>query len=184
MEEKRNLDMAAAISAALNDEEHMKKTARILKEFCDGKPVNKNPLGEVPNPEIVVYCTRNSYFLKKEDLEMYCKNNNISKSNTYTMEYYRKFAGRSDVIKMNGDYYAAVDEDGYGVYNYDRSVYRGEYTWEFEYGHLRTEYQLLKDIGITLENDVYGDIDKRNEYIKQKIKEKNDDFKRKLSGNN
>ena len=172
MAEKRNLDMVATISTALNDEEHMMKTAKMLKEFCDGKPVNKDPLVEIPKPEIVVYCVRNSYFLTKKDLEMYCMNNNIPISNSYAIEYYRSFACRTDVIKVNGKYYAVVDEDGYSVYNYDRSVYRGEYIWEFEYGSLRDEYQLLKDIGITLENDVYGKIDDWYNEIKRLAKER------------
>ena len=177
---ERNLDMAEAISAALNDEEHMKKVANILHSFCDGEPVNKDPLGDIPTPEVIVYCVGNQYFLQKGDLEMYCNSNGISITKSYTIEYYRSFAGRSDVIKMNGDYYTAVDEDGYGVYNYDRSVRRGECTWEYEYGHLRSEYQLLKNIGVTLDNDVYGEIDKKIAYIREHLKEKNDEFKKSL----
>lgn len=104
--------------------------------------------------KVIIYCTKNAYFLTYGDLEMYCKGNNISMSNAYIMEYYRNFANQVDVIKVKGKWYTAVDEDGYAVYN------REEHKWEYEYGHLRNEYQLLKDIGVNLENDIYGEFDK------------------------
>ena len=179
---ERNLDEAAAFSAAFNDEELMKETAEALHQFCDGKPVNKDPLVDIPSPEVIIYCVRNQYFLNKKDLEMYCASNNIPLTNSYSIEYYKSFAGRSDVIKINGSYYTAVDEDGYGIYNHERSTRCGEHIWEFEYGNLRSEYQLLKDIGITLENDVYGEIDKRFDYLKEQLKEKSVALKKALKG--
>lgn len=187
MEEKAErtrkfLDETAALRAALADEKLMEETTETLHNFFDGKPVNKDPLISIPMPELIVYCVRNQYFLNSNDLEKYCKNNSIPLNSSYSIEYYRFFAGRSDVLKMNGSYYTAVDEDGYGIYNHERSTRCGEHIWEFEYGNLRSEYQLLKDIGITLENDVYGEIDKRFDYLKEQLKEKSVALKKALKG--
>ena len=121
-------------------------------------------------PDVVLYCVSNSCFFTEKDLEMYCKNNNISTKKAYTIEYYKSFAFRSDVLKINGKYYAAVDEDGYGVFDSDKSIHHGEYLWNFEYGSLRTEYEFLKNIGIILEDDVYGKIDEKNKRGKEKCK--------------
>ena len=115
--------------------------------------------------KVIIYCTKNMYFLTYGDLEMYCKSNNISMSNAYTLEYYRNFAGNTDVIKVKGNWYTAIDEDGYAVYN------RKENKWKYEYGHLRNEYKLLKDIGVDLENDIYEKIDKRNANVLKSLKE-------------
>lgn len=43
-----------------------------------------------------------------------------------------------------------IDEDGYGVYNYGRSVYEGEFVWE--------------------EADIYVQIDEENEKLMQLFK--------------
>lgn len=113
-----------------------------------------------------IFCTKNACFLTYGDLEMYCKSNNIPMSSAWTIVYYKRFAGRKDVIKVNGKFYSVIDEESYSIYNYKEGI------WEFEYGHLRPEYQLLKDMGITLEDDIYDEIDKRNEYIKKMSKDK------------
>ncbi len=185
---EKKLDTVEAFKAALNKQKEMEEKAERTRKFLDETAAlraalaNKDQLISIPMPELIVYCVRNQYFLNSNDLEKYCKNNSIPLNSSYSIEYYRFFAGRSDVLKMNGSYYTAVDEDGYGIYNHERSTRCGEHIWEFEYGNLRSEYQLLKDIGITLENDVYGEIDKRFDYLKEQLKEKSVALKKALKG--
>lgn len=56
--------------------------------------------------------------------------------------------GREDIIKKTYDnrsiLYVPADEDGYGIYNEDRSTHTGKYIWEYNYGSLRDEYEVLK----------------------------------------
>lgn len=134
----------------------MEKNLSNLKKIKDNK---KNINMEMLEPTLTIYCVRNAYFFTDKDLKMYCRNNNIPFCDTYSIEYFEKFAGCFDVIKMDDTYYHATSADSYGVYNYDESLSSGRYVWNFENGSLEEEYQILKDVGITLENDVY---DKEN----------------------
>ena len=68
--------------------------------------------------------------------------------------------------------YTAVDEDGYGIYNNTRSVYRGEFIWEYNYGSIRDLYKPFKERGIDFVNDVYGKIDERVEKRLKYFREK------------
>lgn len=169
---------AEMISNALNDEETMKETASLLKRIVDGEPVNKNPLAEIPDSEMMLYGINGTYFDTKEDLISYCESKDISIDNAYILEYIRNVAGRSDVIRRTSTdgkslFYTAVDENGYGIYNHERSVYRGEFIWEFNYGHIRGICTPFRDRGIVFENDVYDKIDTREKNLIRMFRGKN-----------
>lgn len=134
----------------------------------NGEYVNKDPLTNVPNPEMRLYGISGTYFNTKEELKYYCISRGFPMNLAYALEYIRNFAGRSDVIRETNidgkcKYYVAIDEDGYGVYNYDRSVYKGKFTWEFEYGSIKEMYSAFRDRGVEFEKDVYGKISEKKE---------------------
>ena len=68
-------------------------------------------------------------------------------------------------------FYTAVDRYGYGMYNHKRSVYCGRFVWEYHYGSIRDIYKPFKERGLVLEEDIYGEIDKSDKELFQKIKE-------------
>lgn len=96
---------------------------------------------------------------------------------TLVLVHNKTLAGRSDVIsKSNSEIsmlYTAVDEDGYGLYNNKRSIYCGEFIWEYNYGSIRELYKPFKEKGIVFENDVYGKIDESNQHILKYFRENN-----------
>lgn len=116
-------------------EENLDKGSQSLKKMFDGEAKNINPLTKMPDAEMRLYVLNGNYFDTKQQLESYCINNEIHDINEfYILEYIRKVANRNDVIrKINSDnkstLYTAVDRFGYGIYNYDRSFYRGQHTW-------------------------------------------------------
>ncbi len=139
-----------------------------MSKLFDGESVNKNPLTDIPQPEIRIYCVRDFSFDTEEELVDYCKREGISLDESYTLDYFRNMASRSDVIrktKKDGTFtfYAAIDEEGYGVYNYERSIYKGEFCWEFDYGSLDQMYLEFRNRGIVFENDVYQKIAKEDQ---------------------
>lgn len=153
---------------ALQDEELMDIRSQTMRSLMDGEPVNKDPLTNVPNPEMRLYGIFGTYFNTKEELENYCISKGFPMNHAYALEYIRNFAGRSDVIRKtnpNGEckYYVAVDENGYGVYNHDMSVYKGKFTWEFEYGSIEEMYSAFRDRGVEFEKNVYGKISEEKE---------------------
>ena len=154
---------ATTLIKMLRDEELMEETAKSIRRIADGEPVNKDPLKEIPNPKMRLYGIYDNYFETKKELKKFCKNKNFSMNDIFILDYFKSFAGRSDVIrktyKNQSTFYTAVDEDGYGKYNYERSVYKGKFVWEYEYGQIREMYDAFKEKGIKLENDVYGQID-------------------------
>ena len=137
------------------------EVGQILKRMFNGEPKNVNPLKEIPDPKMRLYgfdgAFKNAYFDSKEELVEWLKTNKPKYGSACVLEYLGTVAGRSDVIRITckGNkpmLYAACDEDGYGIYNEDRSYYRGEFVWEYNYG-------------IVFENDIYKKIDERNERI-------------------
>lgn len=168
---------AEALSKAFQDKELVEETSILLKIFCDGEPVNKNPLTEIPNPEMRLYHIDDNYFESIDELLHYCRINNKSTKGLKILDYYREFAGCSDVIR-NQDcdtimLYTAVDEDGYGVYNNKRSIYRGEFTWEYNYGSIREMYKPFRDKGVVFENDIYAKQDEKMQHILKYCRENN-----------
>ena len=165
-----SFNVSDAITKAMLDKENLKRTAAMLKMIIDGEPKNINPIKQMPIPEMTVYSVHGKCFETQKELEEYCKVKNIDLSHSYINEYYREFAGRCDVIRRYkkgkiGTFYSACDEDGYGIYNFDRSIYRGEFIWEYNYGSISEYYNLFRDKGIVFSNDIYAKIDERNNKI-------------------
>lgn len=143
---------------------------------------NKSPLKEIPKSQMTLYGVSSvffsEYFDTSEELEQWIENNNLLYGRRYKIEYLGKVADRSDVIRVTCDdhkpqLYAAVDEDGYAIYNFTRSFASKKNIWEFNYGSIKEMYSAFRDRGISFENDVYGEIEKRNEKILKLCKENN-----------
>ena len=185
MSEKRNLDDSKMFSDELIETLETNKkdnsTGEILKRLCDGDPKNVNPLTEIPEPQMRLYgfsgAFNSAYFDTEEELIEWVKNHNIQFGDICVIDYLGNVAGRSDVIRKTyksgkSILYAACDEDGYGIYNLERSAYRGEFVWEYNHGSLREMYSAFRDRGISFENDIYDEIDKRNQKILEFCREK------------
>jgi len=70
-------------------------------------------------------------------------------------------------------FYTAVDENGYGIYNFERSVYWGKFTWEYCHGSIRELYKPFRDRGIVFENDIYVKQDGKNKQLLRLCRENN-----------
>lgn len=168
-EDKRDLD-ESFIFDSFDDEESLEKTSDLLKRLFYGEPVNKNPLTEIPRPEMVLYHIHGHYFDTLDDLKEYCSSEGISSADFDIVSYLRSCCGRSDVImKKYHDgkiiFWTAVDEDGYGMYNIEKSIYRGGFVWEYNHGDIREMYKPFRDRGIVFENDIYAKIDRQNQAL-------------------
>ena len=168
---------AKVLAKAIQDKEFMEKATSSIVRMIDGETVNIDPLPEIPIPEMRLYFVDENYFESIDELLMYCRINKISTKGLNIIDYYRNLAGHSDVIRKSNSetsmLYTAIDEDGYGLYNNKRSVYRGEFIWEYNYGNIRDLYKPFKEKGIVFENDVYGKIDERNQHILKYCRENN-----------
>ena len=129
---------------------------------------SKYNLFNIPTPEKTLYCVNDKYFNSRRELKSYCNYKFIPEENTYTMDYFRILANQSDVIRKTcydkpPIYLSVVDENGYGVYNKEKSFNELNYVWDYKYGNLRQEYKAFKDHGITFENDLYQEVDDKLE---------------------
>ena len=178
MGEKRNLDDSKMFSdeliETLETKEEDNSIGDILKIFCDGEPKNVNPLTEIPEPQMRLYgfsgAFNSAYFDTEKELIEWVKNHDTDFGDVCVIDYLGKVAGRSDVIRKTyksgkSNLYVACDEDGYGIYNFERSTYRGEFVWEYNHGSLREIYSAFRDRGISFENDIYDEIDKRHQKV-------------------
>lgn len=160
---------AEILAKAVHDKKFIKKVDLLITKMIDGKPVNINPLPELPIPEMRLYFVDENYFESLDELLTYCRINKISKKELNIIDYFRNLAGHSDVIRRSNSktsmLYTAVDEDRYGLYNNKRSIYRGEFIWEYNHGSIRELYEPFKEREINFDNDVYGKIDERNQHI-------------------
>lgn len=156
------------------DEKESNSIFSNLIEYIDGDNKNINPLINIPEPKMKLYGFggfMSVYFDTKEELNKWIRNHNTKIGNTYVIEYFDKLAGRSDVIRVThkGDkfpnLFTACDEDGYGIYNYERSIYRGEYIWEYHNGSISDMFSAFRDRGIVFQNDIYKKIDEKNKMI-------------------
>lgn len=157
-----------ALANILNNKEALLHTAEQLNRMFNGEAVNKDPLIETPKPEMRLYQINSTYFESREDLEDYCQRIGISCDAVSIFDYIRTIADRKDVIQVTdpsgkSTLYCAIDDDGYGVYNPERSTYRGKFTWEYNYGCIRDLYVPFREKGVTFENDVYGKIEERKQ---------------------
>ncbi|MBQ7141222.1 MAG: hypothetical protein IJO32_06950 [Bacilli bacterium] len=184
-ENKRDLDDTKMFSDELIDTVEKKQEennmGQLLKEFVDGKPKNINPLTEIPEPQMRLYgfsgAFKSAFFDTEEELIEYVKTHNTQYGNICVMEYLGNVADRSDVIRLTyksgkSVLYTSVDEDGYGIYNNERSIYRGEFVWEYNHGSIREMYSAFRDRGIIFENDTYAKIDEYHKNIRAMCEER------------
>lgn len=165
------------LAQAIQDNEFMEKVHSKIIEIIDGKPVNKNPLSEIPESDMRLYSIGNDYFESIDELLEYCRKNHKTSEGLTILDYYKNLAGRSGVIRVQNNktsiMYSAVDEDGYGLYNNKRSIYKGKFIWEYNYGSIRNLYKPFKEREIDFVIDVYGKIDEREQNILRYFKEHN-----------
>lgn len=168
---------AEAMTKTIQDEEFMKKASLSIIRMIDGEPINIDPLLEIPIPEMRLYFVDENYFESIDELLIYCRTNKKSTKGLNIIDYYRNLAGRSDVIRKSNSetsmLYTAVDGDGYGLYNNKRSIYRGEFIWEYNHGSIRSLYKPFKEKGIIFDDDVYGKIDETHQHILKYCRENN-----------
>lgn len=161
----------------IKDEKLMKKVGSKISKIIDGDPVNIDPLPELPLPEMKLYFVDEIYFESVDELLAYCRVNKISTKGLNVIEYYRSLADHFDVIRKSNNetsmLYTVVDDDGYAIYNNRRSIYRGEFIWEYNHGSIRELYKPFKEKGIVFENDIYEEIDKRHRHILKYCRENN-----------
>ena len=181
-ENDRTDSVAVALSNALKDNELTEHTTSIMKRMCDGEPVNKNQLTEIPAPQMVLYGFsgpfKSAYFDTKEELKEYIKTHDTSFSGTCVIEYLGNVAGRSDVIRTISKnrkpmLLTVCDRDGYGIYNEERSIYRGEFVWEYNNGDIKDMYSAFRDRGIVFEDDIYGEFAEQDKKLLQMCRGKN-----------
>ena len=168
---------AKLLAEAIQDNEFIEKVHSKIIEIIDGKPVNKNPLSEIPESDMRLYSIGNDYFESIDELLEYCRKNHKTSEGLTILDYYKNLAGRSGVIRVQNNktsiMYSAVDEDGYGLYNNKRSIYKGKFIWEYNYGSIRNLYKPFKEREIDFVIDVYGKIDERVEKRLKYFKEHN-----------
>lgn len=157
------------LAQAMQESKFMKNIYSQIIEIRDGEPINKNPLSEIPEPDMRLYSIGNNYFESINELKKYCRKNHKTSKGLTVLDYYKNLAGGSDVIRKQNNktsiMYTAVDEDGYGLYNNKRSIQKGKFIWEYNYGNIRNLYKPFKERGIDFVIDVYGKIDERNQRI-------------------
>lgn len=182
--EKRDLDDTKMFSDELIDAVESKKeeneVGKIIKRMCDGEPKNINPLTEIPEPQMRLYgfsgLFKSAFFDTEEELIEYVKTHNTELGSICVVEYLGNVAGRSDVIRLTyksgkSVLYSSVNEDGYGIYNNERSIYRGEFVWEYNHGSISEMYSAFRDRGIVFEDDTYAKIAERNRIIFEMFEE-------------
>jgi len=129
-------------------------------------------------PEMRLFSINDEYFDTMEELSQYIKDNGLDVKRTCIVEYIRAFAGRSDVIRETDSrgaslYFKACDEDGYGIYNRERSNREKTFIWEFSEGSIEDMYEPFKTRGIVFDQDVYGEIHDDEQRFLQLCKEHN-----------
>lgn len=142
-----------------------------MKRYVDGEPKNVNPLTKIPESQMRLYgflgIFKSAFFDTEEELIKYVKETELGIGSVCVIDYLGTVAERSDVIKLTYKsgkevLYTAVNEDGYGIYNHERSVYRGEFVWEYNHGSLSEMYSAFRDRGIVFEDDIYAKIAENN----------------------
>ena len=165
---------------AIKNKDEENETGKLLKKFIDGKPKNVNPLTEIPEPQMKLYgfsgVFKSAFFDTEIELLEYVKTHNTQFGNICIMEYLGNVAGCSDVIRLTYKsgkqvLYTSVDQDGYGIYNNERSIYRGEFVWEYNHGSISEMYSAFRDRGIVFKDDTYAKIAERNRRLFEMFEE-------------
>ena len=156
------------------EQEKLRKIHELRKEEI----TYKNPLKILPKPIKRLYDIRglNSiYFDDEQDLLNYIKENRIYQ-NIYVIDYLGSVADREDVFKVtsanSSKLYTPIDRDGYATYNEERSSKSGKYIWEYEYGSMKDICLAFKNVGVILNNDIYGKLDEEYEMINKIFRKK------------
>lgn len=123
---------------------------------------------QASEPEMRLFLINGAYFDTKEEMESYAETEGLDASKSSVVEYIRFFAGRSDVIRETDASgvslcFKVCDEDGFGIYNRERSNREQGFFWEFSGGNIADMYAPFRERGIAFEYDVYGKIDKEKQ---------------------
>lgn len=150
----------------------VQETAAEMRLFSISKPYSENA----------------AYFDTKEEMEEYAEMEGLDVSLSHVIEYIRAFARRSDVIKETDSqghvlYFRAADEDGYGIYNRERSNREQKFIWEFSEGSIADMYAAFRERGIVFEDDVYGKIEEEEKKFLELCQKNNLMNSGKQSGN-
>ena len=118
------------------------------------------------------------YFTTENELINYIRENQISSKMINIMDFLGNCASKSDVIRvinMNQKIflYTPCDEDGYAIYNEERSNKEKSFIWEYHYGDISEFYSEFRKRGIIFQNDIYDRIEKRNKKFLKLCKERN-----------
>ena len=163
------------------NEDDMAEVGAIMKRMFDGEEKNINPLKEIPDQKMRLYGFRGAFMksifcdTKKEPKKKLKGVNPLFGGSIQIFDYLGEVAGCKDVIRVtdmngNSNLYVAVDEDGYGIYNEERSIYRGEYIWEYSYGSIEDIYSAFRERGIVFEHDIYTEIAERHSRLMDMLK--------------
>ena len=147
-----------------------KDAAQHFKEFLNGKPVNINPLPELPEPIMTLYDYRGVFFESLQEVEQIVEDSDNEKSKIRVISYLGRVADRPDVIseihfgsKGRPTLYTAGANGGCGMYSWDRSTHQGKFVWEgYEWG-VENLYAEFRKRGVTFEKDYSGEEKKYNE---------------------
>ena len=131
----------------------------------------RTPLTDIPEPQMTLYgiegiTSRDTFFDTYIDAKEYVIKHGMKEECIRKYDFLGNVGGRDDVIRVsvkgkNDKYVVACDEDGYGFYN--------EYIadWEHILGSIKMIYNAFKARGQALEQDIYGQIEKREQkYLK------------------
>ncbi len=167
--------VAKAISMAVRNKDFSKKSAILMKKIFGEESINSNPLKNIPNYEMRLYFINGNYFEFMDDAINYCRANNMSKKRLIILDYFREFAGFSDVIRRKDcnteKFFSVVNEDNFCVYNNEKSICCGEFIWENKDGNIREMYEPFRKNGIVFEDDIYLKQDKKMQRILSLCKE-------------
>lgn len=142
------------------------------------KAATKTQVHKIPAPKMRLYGVADIFFNTEEELDKYLETNKRQTESKYKIEFLGSVAGRNDVIRLIHHHnkellVTAVDEDGYGVYNPERSIEKGYAIWEYHHGDLRDFYKAFRDRKIPLKNDIYAEIDTRDQHILEYCRKNN-----------
>ena len=162
------------------EKEAAEKQKDTLTRLVDGEPVNRDPLTEIPEPQMRLYgfsgVFHSAFFDTEEELQLWISDHSIEFGSICVLDYLGDIAGREDVMRytyMNGTerMIAPCDIDGYGIYNKKRSIYCGRFIWEYFYGDIQNEVQAFRDRGIEFQNDIYAEREKLLQWMRE-VREK------------
>ena len=121
---------------------------------------------------------KNIFFNSEQELINYINQNNLSPRNINIVDFIGRCANKDDVIRIIDInqkilLYTPCDEDGYGLYNEEKSSKEQNYVWEYHYGDISEFYSEFRKRGIIFKNDIYDRIEKRNKKFLKLCKENN-----------